>query len=285
MLRCGLLTLGLFHVICNQFNFSVRTRRSSSELSVHSNVSTQPAERQRIPESFSSDDGNHKVHREASTHESWDARSFPLTQHEVDEMTNDPIVYLKKLPREVSVEASQMFQPIPGHEDNSAPKPRPKHDLSLNKRQRTSSHTSSVSRDDEHHSDDSVISSRSLHRVRSNASDVSTAASEQYPAGHLYSQRKRHRVTLKDDFYYYSDINTSDENKSENDSDSSSSSDGRSPKSTSSKRAEEQWVSRAVSRESTPKRSISGDDNTGDETSPGHKPPLLLKVKKKFIFK
>ena len=263
--------------------FVVRTRRSSSELSLHSNASSsQPAERQRIPESISSDDGNQKLQREASTYECWDARSFPLTQHEVDEMTNDPVVFLKKLPRDVGAEASRVFEPIPGPEESSVPKPRPKPDLSAHKRQRASSHMSTVSRDDERHSDDSVVSSRSLHRVRSNASDVSTAVPEQYPGAHLYSQRKRHKATMKDDFYYYSDMNTSEESVSESDSDQSSSSDSKSLKSS---RPREKWVSRPVSRESTPRRSTSGDDHTGDETSPGNKPPLLLKVKKKFVFK
>ena len=263
----------------------MRSRRSSSELSLHSNASLQLSEqRHRILDSASSEDGNHKIQREPSTYECWEARSFPLSQHEIDEMTNDPVVFLKKLPHEIE-EASRMFQPIPGlmtQDSASVQKEKlTKLDVSAGKRPRRSSHASNFSRDDDRQSDDSVMSSRSLHRVRSCATDVSAAIPEQNLVGHLYSQRKRHKAVLKDDFYYYSDMNTSGQSGSDSDSDGSS--DSKIPKP--SVRVGEQWVSRPVSRESTPKRSTSGDDHTGDETSPGHKPPLLLKVKKKFIFK
>ena len=257
----------------------VRSRRSSSEVSIHSNVSSLPTERHRGLDSVSSDDGIQKIHRENSIFECWERRSFPLDQYQLDEMKNDPVVFLKKLPKEA--ESGPVFQPITGSSSGLESHVTPKQKLSklelvAPKRRRNHSHTSSMSRDEERHSDDSVMSSRSLHRVRSGASD-GTAPESVAPT---YSQRKRHKATLKEDFYYYSGL----ESSSESDTDDDSVTSGDSKLSKSASRTGEEWVSRPVSGDSTPKRSPSGDEQTRDDDME-HKPPLLLKVKKKFLFK
>ena len=250
--------------------FSVRSRRSSSEHSVHSNASTQPLERSRLHDSLSSSDGIHRMNWDTSTSECWERRVFPLAQQELDEMKKDPVVFLKKLPKEV--ESGGIFHPISGHSGGHESPLVAKQRHTASKRSRNNSHASVASRDDERHSDDSVSSLRSLHRVRSFASDRAVPSPPPPPA--VYSQRKRHKpTTLKEDFYYYSEIESSSEGGSDTDSDENIP--------TSSGRPESRWESRRVSSSSTPRLSPSGDD----ERQGSPKPPLLLKVKKKFLFR
>lgn len=263
------------YYVSKHFNYlSVRSRRSSSEQSLHNNISSQLApDRFRGHEATSPDDAQPRhVQRENSNAELWEPRTFPLTDMVWDEMTKDPVVCIKKLPKEL--ESSQVFQPITTQSDvgvshvAAKQKTSSKSDFIAPKRSRSNSH---VSRDEDRFSDDSISSSRSLHRVRSGASDsVSNTRASSPATSTLPSQRKRHKPSHKDDYFYYPNLELSSTSDSETD-DTRTTTDAQLLKLSS----QSQWVSR----ESTPRRNTSGDD----ETSPGQKPPLLLKVKKKFL--
>ena len=254
----------------------MRSRRSSSEQSLHSNASCQPtSDRSKAHDSAPIDDALlRNVHRENSSWEAWEPRTFPLSQQDVDEMARDPVVFIKKLPKEL--ETNQVFQPIAAQgevgDTHSVPKSKTlsRSDSVAQKRSRNNSH---VSRDDERFSDDSISSSRSLHRFRPGANDTVNHTPVSSPAASSMPQRKRHRPSHKDDYYYYPNLELS--STSDSDSDSVRVTAGE-------KSAKSNVKSEWVSRGSTPKRNTSGDD---DGSSPGQKPPLLLKVKKKFLYR
>ncbi|XP_078487124.1 uncharacterized protein LOC100183407 [Ciona intestinalis] len=182
----------------------VRSRRSSSD---HNNIQRASVMVTPIPdmkpplrESLSSEDG--RPARARPMEESWAERCFPLNDEDFHELMKTPVV--ENTPS-FSGDSSNRFRPIgrTGPDTNTAFKYKtPKSIDGLPaKRRRTDSTLSSVSRDDDRHSDGSTTSSYSAR--------PSTAHKEVSP-----TQPRRHKPTIKPDFYVYSDLDTDTESQS-----------------------------------------------------------------------
>ncbi|XP_076825591.1 uncharacterized protein LOC143471117 isoform X2 [Clavelina lepadiformis] len=269
----------------------VRSRRSSSDPSVLSTA----ADRHRVFDSVSSDDGSLFL-RENSNYDSWDLRTFPLNDADYTELIKEPVIRDAKPTKLSDSEADIKFRPILhkplGPDTNTAPKHKTTtpFEPSSTKRRRLDSQRSTLSRDDERLSDDSNASSIFTSvRVRQSKSESSNRAPSPVAssAASTTSQPRRRKPPVKDqDFLFYSELDPESDSNPEEDSDAGSmASEDNKPLASLSRKASDTsaggWISKAISRESTPRRSGTSDDEVVGEGSPTQKAPLVLKLTKR----
>uniref|UniRef100_H2YRK9 PEHE domain-containing protein n=1 Tax=Ciona savignyi TaxID=51511 RepID=H2YRK9_CIOSA len=235
----------------------VRSRRSSSDHNIHrASVLVTPVPDVKLPlrESLSSEDG--RPPRAYPVVESWKERKFPLNDEDFEDLMKTPVV-------ENAPSFSNRFRPIArsGTDTNTAFKYKtPKSgDVVPAKRRRTDSTLSSMSRDDDRHSDGSNTSSYSA-RPAASRKEISP------------SQPRRHKPMVKPDFYVYSDIE-SDSAETTDSAEEEPLISGDDRPGSNYRHASTHWFAKPMDTPSSPP--------TPRTPTVEQKGPLLLKIKKK----
>nr|CAB3257868.1 KAT8 regulatory NSL complex subunit 1-like [Phallusia mammillata] len=197
----------------------IRTRRTSSDQfrpPSFDSTTTSPSAivTPRERHASSADEGASSSRQSGEWHPIWEPRNFPLNDVDYEELMKKPVVPDVQPPRPQHDGESPetRFRPISHHssvDTNTAPRHRgsSKHESgSTRKRPRTSS---LLSRDEERYSDESVSSSHSYRRQahpQTRKDELHIAGSNPTPVAAALP--KRHKPNLKDDFYFYSDLDS-----------------------------------------------------------------------------